>query len=112
MTYNHINKEIIGELIRIAGERNVHLDPARIEDSPTMKPSKEEYGHMPDVVVTPQSTSAVAVIVRLANRVRIPSHPAVREAGFRAEPFRSTAASCCRSKRWAACAKSTTTTSP
>jgi len=75
MTYNHINKEIIGELIRIAGERNVHLDPARIEAFSHDETSKEEYGHMPDVVVTPQSTSAVAEIVRLANRVRIPVTP-------------------------------------
>ncbi|SLM18156.1 FAD linked oxidase domain protein [uncultured spirochete] len=75
MIYNHINKEIISELIQIAGERNVLVDPARIEAFSHDETSKEEYGHMPDVVVTPQSTTAVAEIVRLANRTRIPVTP-------------------------------------
>jgi len=75
MTYMHINKEIIGELVRIAGERNVHIDPARIEAFSHDETSKEEYGHMPEVVVTPQSTEAVAAVVKLANRHRIPVTP-------------------------------------
>ena len=75
MTYNHINKEIISELIRIAGEKNVLLDPSRIEAFSHDETSKEEYGHMPDVVVMPQSTEAVAEIVRLANRVHVPVTP-------------------------------------
>jgi glycolate oxidase len=75
MTYTHINEEIIGELVRIAGERNVHLDPARIEAFSHDETSKEEYGHMPEVVVTPQSTEAVAAVVKLANRHRIPVTP-------------------------------------
>jgi glycolate oxidase len=75
MTYMHINEEIIGELVRIAGERNVHIDPARIEAFSHDETSKEEYGHMPEVVVTPQSTEAVAAMVKLANRHRIPVTP-------------------------------------
>jgi len=75
MTYNHINQAIISELISIAGEKNVLLDPSRIEAFSHDETSKEEYGHMPDVVVTPQSTEAVAEIVRLANRVHVPVTP-------------------------------------
>jgi len=75
MTYTHINEEIIAELIHIAGERNVHLDPARIEAFSHDETSKEEYGHMPEVVVTPQSTEAVAAVVKLANQHRIPITP-------------------------------------
>jgi len=75
MTYNHLTQEIIDELIRIVGERNVLLDPARIEAFSHDETSKEEYGHMPEVVVTPQSTEAVAAVVKLANQHRIPVTP-------------------------------------
>ncbi len=75
MTYNHLTQEIIDELIRIVGERNVLLDPTRIEAFSHDETSKEEYGHMPEVVVTPQSTEAVAAVVKLANQHRIPVTP-------------------------------------
>jgi len=100
MTYNHINQAITSELISIAGEKNVLLDPSRIEAFSHDETSKEEYGHMPDVVVTPQSTEAVAEIVRLANRVHVPVTPrGGREPDFRAVPSPSMAVSSCRSKR-------------
>ena len=75
MNYSHLDTKIIDELVRIAGERNVLLDPSRIEAFSHDETSKEEYGHMPDVVVTPQSTEAVAEIVKLANQAHIPVTP-------------------------------------
>lgn len=75
MKYNPISRDIIRELINIAGERNVLLDPAQLEIFSHDETSKEEYGHMPEVVVTPRSTSAVAEIVKLANRTSVPITP-------------------------------------
>jgi len=99
MTYNHINQAIISELIRIVGEKNVLLDPSRIEAFSHDETSKEEYGHMPDVVVTPQSTQAVAEIVRLANRVHVPVTPRGAGSGLSGGAIPILAVSSCRSKR-------------
>ena len=72
MLYNRVTEDIIHELIVIAGGRNVLLDPAKLEAYSHDETSKEEYAHMPDVVVTPESTEVVAAIVKLANRAHIP----------------------------------------
>jgi glycolate oxidase len=75
MLYNRVKEEIIRELTVIAGVRNVLLDPAKLEAYSHDETSKEEYAHMPEVVVTPESTEAVAAIVKLANRAYIPLTP-------------------------------------
>ncbi|MFP4432720.1 MAG: FAD-binding oxidoreductase [Spirochaetaceae bacterium] len=75
MTYNRVTEQIVAELVAVLGERNVHTDRERLESYSHDETTAEEYGHMPEVVVTPTTTEEVAVIVRLANRHRIPITP-------------------------------------
>jgi len=75
MHYHSITNEIIDALREIAGERNVVLDPAVREIYSHDETSKEEYAHMPEVVVFAQSTEAVARIVQCANAQHIPITP-------------------------------------
>ena len=75
MSYNHITQEMIAELARIAGERNVILDPSKLDAFSHDETSREEYGRMPEVVLTPQTTAAVAEIVKFANRYSVPITP-------------------------------------
>jgi len=75
MSYNPLTSELIAALRQIVGERNVVLDEATRETYSHDETSKDEYAHMPDVVVFPQSTEAVARVVRLANQARLPITP-------------------------------------
>lgn len=75
MTYSRVTTEIIAELHAIVGPRNVLTDKDRLEVYSHDETTAEEYGHMPEVAVTPTSTEQVAEVVRLANRHRIPITP-------------------------------------
>ncbi len=75
MIYNRITHEMIAELVRIAGERNVILDPLKLDGFSHDETSREEYGRMPEVAVTPQTASEVAEIVKFANRNSVPITP-------------------------------------
>jgi glycolate oxidase len=75
MTYNRVSKEIVAELEAIVGARNVFTDEERLEVYSHDETTAEEYGHMPEVAVTPATTEQVAEVVRLANRHRIPITP-------------------------------------
>lgn len=75
MNYGKVTREVVEELTAILGEKNVICDEERMENYSHDETPADEYGHMPDVVVTPTSTAQVAEIVKLANRHRIPITP-------------------------------------
>jgi len=75
MKYNPVTKEIIDELVDIVGKKNVISDKEKIESYSHDETPVEQYGHMPEVVVTPKTTEEIAKIVKLANRELIPITP-------------------------------------
>lgn len=75
MKYNPVTKKIVDELIEIIGIKNVFTDEEKIEAYSHDETSAEEYGHMPEVVVTPSTPEEIAAIVKLANRELIPITP-------------------------------------
>jgi len=75
MRYTKVTHAIIEELCARLGAFNVIVDAERMEAYSHDETSAEEYGHMPEVVVTPTSTSQVAKVVNLANREKLPITP-------------------------------------
>ncbi|MCX8013793.1 MAG: FAD-binding oxidoreductase, partial [Rectinema sp.] len=75
MNYNPLTPAILEELAAIVGPRNYSIDPAKLEACSHDETSRDEYAHMPDVVVTPERTEHVAGVVQLANRYHIPITP-------------------------------------
>ncbi|AEV27959.1 FAD/FMN-dependent dehydrogenase [Sphaerochaeta pleomorpha str. Grapes] len=74
-TYTKVTPEIVSELSTIVGNNNLISDFDRMENYGHDETSKEEYGHMPEVVVMPQSCEQVAQVMRLATRYHIPVTP-------------------------------------
>jgi glycolate oxidase len=75
MTYGKISEPIVEELKAMLGANNVIADNERMEAYSHDETSAEEYGHMPEVVVTPTTTAQVAGVVKLANRAFVPVTP-------------------------------------
>jgi len=75
MKYNPVTTEIIDELVEIVGRKNVISDKEKIETYSHDETPVEQYGHMPEVVITPKTTEEIAKIVKLANRELIPITP-------------------------------------
>ncbi len=75
MRHTKVTHAIIEELCALLGAFNVIVDAERMEAYSHDETSAEEYGHMPEVVVTPTSTSQVAKVVKLANRKKLPITP-------------------------------------
>jgi glycolate oxidase len=74
--YRPVTPEVVAELRGIVGERYVLFDdPERMERYSHDEVSGQEYAHMPEVVVKPDGAEAIAQILRLANRERIPVTP-------------------------------------
>jgi len=73
--YNRVTSAVVDELKNIVGPKNVVLDAEKLEAYSHDETNKEEYGHMPEVVVTPTTTQEIAEIVKLANRELIPITP-------------------------------------
>jgi glycolate oxidase len=73
--YAPVTGDIIGELRRIVGVKNVLVDEEKLEAYSHDETNAEEYGHMPEAVVLPETTAQVAEVVKLANRERIPITP-------------------------------------
>lgn len=74
-SFNPVTPDIVGELRAIVGEKNVHVDEERMEAYSHDETNAEEYGHMPEVVVTPTTAEQVAAVVKLANREIVPITP-------------------------------------
>jgi len=81
-TYNKINPEIIAELKKIAGEKNVITDREKLGNYSHDELNDLKYVRVPDVVVTPETTDQVALVVRLANRENVPVVPRGAGTGF------------------------------
>jgi len=75
MKYNPVTRETIDELIEITGKKNVITNKEKMEAYSHDETPAEQYGHMPEVVVTPETTEEIAKIVKLANRDLIPITP-------------------------------------
>jgi len=73
--YNPVTPDIVAKLREIAGAKNVFTDEEKMEAYSHDETNAAVYGQMPDVVVTPTSTEAIAEIVKLANRELIPITP-------------------------------------
>ena len=73
--YSAVTPAVIEELIGLLGASNVLVEHERIEAYAHDETSAEEYGHMPEVVVTPVDAQQVAAVVKLANRTGIPITP-------------------------------------
>ncbi|HUX13338.1 MAG TPA: FAD-linked oxidase C-terminal domain-containing protein [Spirochaetia bacterium] len=75
MKYNPVTSAVINDLARIVGEKNVVSEPEKLEAYSHDETSAQEYGHMPEIAVTPTTVSQIAEIVKLANRELIPITP-------------------------------------
>ncbi len=75
MRYNPVTAEIVEELRGIVGAKNVFVDEEKMEAYSHDETNAEEYGHMPEVVVTPTTVEEISKIVKLANRELIPITP-------------------------------------
>jgi len=73
--YAPVTQEVLAELRRIVGAKNVLVDEEKIEAYSHDETDAKEYGHMPEVVVLPTTTEQVAEVVRLANQKKIPITP-------------------------------------
>ncbi|HAF85711.1 MAG TPA: FAD-binding oxidoreductase [Sphaerochaeta sp.] len=74
-SYTRLTKEIIEELEKIVGARNLITDTEKMEHYSHDETSVEEYAHMPEVVLTPLDVGQVAAIMRLATKYVIPVTP-------------------------------------
>ena len=75
MKYTTVSSAILAELKKIVGEKNVIVDSERLAAYSHDETPAAQYGHMPEVAVTPRTAGDVAEIVRLANRELIPLTP-------------------------------------
>lgn len=75
MKYNPVTNEIVDRLIKIVGKKNVLTDKEKMEPYSYDETPKEQYAHMPEVVVTPKTAEQIAEIVKLANKELIPITP-------------------------------------
>lgn len=75
MAYKKVSERVIKELQKIAGKKNVILDPEKKLDYSHDEFSLSEIAEEPEVVVKPQTREEVSEILHLANRERIPVTP-------------------------------------
>ena len=75
MKYNIVETKTINKLIETVGKKNVLVDREKMEAYSHDETPAQQYGHMPDVVVTPRTAEEIADIVKLANRELIPVTP-------------------------------------
>jgi glycolate oxidase len=73
--YKPVTPEILGWLREIVGDKNVHVDEEKVEAYSHDETNADEYGHMPEVVVTPTTPEQISDIVKLANRELVPITP-------------------------------------
>jgi glycolate oxidase len=82
MKYNPVTEEILAELREIVGEKNVLTDEEKIEAYSHDETPAEQYGHMPEVVLTPNTAEEIAAVMKLANRELIPVTPSGARSGL------------------------------
>lgn len=77
--YNPVTPEVLEELKKIVGEKNVKTDEETLEHYKTDEETDPKLMHRPEVVVWAESTEQVAAVMKLANKYVIPVTP--RSAG-------------------------------
>ncbi len=75
MKYNPVTEKILNKLIGIVGSKNVLTSKEKIETYSHDETPKEQYAHMPEVVVIPKTVEEIAEIVKIANKKLIPVTP-------------------------------------
>jgi glycolate oxidase len=75
MAYRKVSEEVIKELQKIIGVKNVIVDPEMMLDYTHDEFSLPDITEEPEVVVKPETPAEVSEILRLANRERIPVTP-------------------------------------
>ncbi len=75
MRYNPVTGEILQEITRIVGEKNLLTGKEELGSYAHDETEGERYGNRPEVVVFPGSTEEVARLVKLANHRLIPVTP-------------------------------------
>jgi len=74
--YQKVTAEIVARLQEIVGEKNIIFDdPEKLEVYSHDEIVEKEYAHMPEVVVKPNSTEEVSLIMKLAAKNKIPVTP-------------------------------------
>jgi len=73
--YKAVTPEIVGRLREIAGEKQVIFEDKESLENYATDETGEIFGHMPEVVVKPESTEQVSQVMRLANENKIPVTP-------------------------------------
>jgi len=73
--FNPLTNSIIDELRMIVGKGNVVVEKEKLEAYSHDETDAHEYGHDPEAVIFPSTTEEAALIVKLANRERIPITP-------------------------------------
>ncbi len=73
--YGKVTEHIVEALYGILGKKNVITETDRMEGYSHDETSVELYAHMPEVVVTPETTEQIAEIMKLATKERIPVTP-------------------------------------
>ena len=82
MKYNPVTDEILDELKKIVGEKNLMTDEDKIEAYSHDETPAEQYAHMPEVVLTPNSAEEIAEVMKLANKELIPVTPSGARSGL------------------------------
>ena len=75
MKYSPVNHLIVEELIKICGKNYVFTDPEKLEPYSHDETPKEQFAHIPEVVVLPLDTGQISEIMKLATKNRIPVTP-------------------------------------
>lgn len=75
MTYSPITPEVKDKLISLLGRENVITDTEKMQPYAHDEVTDPAYHHLPEVVVTPETTEQTAAVVRLANQYRFPVVP-------------------------------------
>ena len=70
--YNPLTPELVKELESIVGEKNVTVDPDKLETYSHDEETDPRYQHMPEAVVFPDNAEQIAEILKLANRETVP----------------------------------------
>lgn len=73
--YGRVTPEIVGELGKIVGEKRLVFGEKENLENYAMDESGERFGHLPEVVVKPESREQVSRLMELANKHRIPVTP-------------------------------------
>ncbi|MGE5552540.1 MAG: FAD-binding oxidoreductase [Betaproteobacteria bacterium] len=73
--YGRVTEAIVAELAELVGRAAVVTDPERLAPYAHDETSEDKYTHLPEVVVKPENVQQVSLVLKLANRERLPVTP-------------------------------------